>query len=802
MKCLLPAAAWIAAALDTLSPDPGELEYDHVVASSAGMIYALAGSQSSLIRIDPYSEYAIAEPEESASSSPAFTQLLEASGSLYALPCAARHVLQLSPTSGASQDVGPDLGLLSCKWRHAAVSQGGEIYAMPWQADHVLRIQPTTSKVSLLGSLSTTPEGQYGFSVRAGGYVCGIPWAATEVTCVETMTDSLVSFGDFSGDVAKWRNAAANGDGVIFALPILAPAILRMDPRGRVAETLGSLPSGRFRWTPGPSLKDHLLGLPDSECSILLADIDHGRIETSRGFDCHGVKMHDWRSAVVAKTGHVYAVPLWATSVLKISVEGAVAQVTTFGKFQAKLAKWNHAVLAGDGNIYGVPYSVGKVLRIRPDTDEVSTFGSFEPGLAKWREGIVAVDGFIYCIPETAVTILRIDPRRGRTSQLTLHGQTGAGVTPWPMIPVETGTTTTTTVPGLAEMGLQQELKSAHGDRSLMIQDLVAETEESAEEGSFVESAASQVSAAMESFDEAVSQGMSALFGSSSSSDEAPVAPKKVMWIKPDQRGAADVVALSLVYRLAPRRSQLREDAATIVCREEPCSLSCCLRSCADFDCPEGYAQKASASSFSCASGFCGSNDLLTCCDVDLFYPNVLVPLLIFASTGFACIFAQTQRCRKERLSSQRKFSIAYFTVLFAWDVCDQTASWWFWEYTADVGASQGVQVAAMMSSMMGTGVILFAFFGGLFLTTPQLLDQRCPELSYSVAAGCADVVMLIVVFCFEMEGKDQGSWIKVLNLIATLIDFVLKVMQAAAALFGASLDSESFLLVAAESEE
>jgi len=74
----------------------------------------------------------------------------------------------------------------------------------------------------------------------------------------------------------------------------------------------------------------------------------------------------------------------------------------------------------------------------------------------------------------------------------------------------------------ISAAGLQQELKSAHGDRSLMIQ------EESAEEGSFVESAASQVSAALESFDEAVSQGMSALFGSSSSSDEAPVALKKV----------------------------------------------------------------------------------------------------------------------------------------------------------------------------------------------------------------------------------------------------------------------------------
>lgn len=40
------------------------------------------------------------------------------------------------------------------------------------------------------------------------------------------------------------------------------------------------------------------------------------------------------------------------------------------------------------------------------------------------------------------------------------------------------------------------------------------------------------------------------------------------------------------------------------------------------------------------------------------------------------------------RLSRARKFSVLYFTVLFAWDVCDQTSSWWFWQYTGDVGAS------------------------------------------------------------------------------------------------------------------
>jgi len=200
----------------------------------------------------------------------------------------------------------------------------------------------------------------------------------------------------------------------------------------------------------------------------------------------------------------------------------------------------------------------------------------------------------------------------------------------------------------------------------------------------------------------------------------------------------------------------------------------------------EGYSKKPHAKDFNCQAGYCSSTDLLTCCNVDLWYPNVLVPLLIFAFTGFTCVWAQGQRCRKERLSRRRKFSVLYFTVLFAWDVCDQTASWWFWQYTGDVGASFVVQGLAMMSAMMGTLIILLAFFAGLFMTTSQLLDQHAPELMYSVAAGCADVIMLVCVFIFETEGLDEGSWIKVLNLIATLIDFILKVLQAAGALFGA----------------
>eukprot|EP00439_Symbiodinium_sp_Y106_P045550 s3216_g5.t2 len=92
----------------------------------------------------------------------------------------------------------------------------------------------------------------------------------------------------------------------------------------------------------------------------------------------------------------------------------------------------------------------------------------------------------------------------------------------------------------LSAAGLQQELKSVNGDKSLVIHedlriencrrnpDLTASPRAQAEEEtSFVESAAGHVSTALETFDDAVAQGWSALFGNSESSAEMQPQPKK-----------------------------------------------------------------------------------------------------------------------------------------------------------------------------------------------------------------------------------------------------------------------------------
>eukprot|EP00434_Breviolum_minutum_P009463 symbB.v1.2.008334.t1/scaffold507.1/size305965/4 len=68
--------------------------------------------------------------------------------------------------------------------------------------------------------------------------------------------------------------------------------------------------------------------------------------------------------------------------------------------------------------------------------------------------------------------------------------------------------------------GLQQEMKAANGDKSLMIR------EESDDSTSFVESAANGVSAALEVVDNAVAQGFDALFGTEPTEHAEPSTKK------------------------------------------------------------------------------------------------------------------------------------------------------------------------------------------------------------------------------------------------------------------------------------
>jgi len=198
----------------------------------------------------------------------------------------------------------------------------------------------------------------------------------------------------------------------------------------------------------------------------------------------------------------------------------------------------------------------------------------------------------------------------------------------------------------------------------------------------------------------------------------------------------------------------LRAHAENLVCRELPCDSTCCVQTC--------------GGQFSCSNGV-----------------TLVAPIAFLLSAAMVCALRQAIRCKHERLEGERFFKVTYFTLMFLWDVCDQSASWWFWQYTTTVGASTGVQTACLVSALLGILALVGAFVAGLFLKTRILTDHKLPEFAYSIVASVADIIMLFAMFFFEMEGLDEGSLAKVLNLVTTIIDFALKILQAAWAYCG-----------------
>jgi len=270
--------------------------------------------------------------------------------------------------------------------------------------------------------------------------------------------------------------------------------------------------------------------------------------------------------------------------------------------------------------------------------------------------------------------------------------------------------------------------------------------------------------------------------------DVASGAVTTFSWRNAMPKADAEVQVMCLSFR-CDEGTLPRPDAAAVVCRRWPCAGTCCLQSCAAFDCPAGYRGRRGRGALTCAAGSCSREDAPRCCVLDPGQANLVLPPLILLTAACLCVIRQLLRCRVERLEFDRRFRVAYLATLFAWDACDQTASWWFWQYASASGASLAVRMACLASATLGTAVLLLAFLAGLCLRTKHLLDFRLPELLYSVGAATADVLMLVAAFAFEMQGLDAGSWIKVLNLVATIFDFVLKVMQAAGVYCSAQLD-------------
>ena len=70
-------------------------------------------------------------------------------------------------------------------------------------------------------------------------------------------------------------------------------------------------------------------------------------------------------------------------------------------------------VLGGNGIIYAVPFYATSVLRLDPNTEQITTLGSLSGESWKWQGGVLAGNGIVYGMPSCADSVLRIDPATG-----------------------------------------------------------------------------------------------------------------------------------------------------------------------------------------------------------------------------------------------------------------------------------------------------------------------------------------------------------------------------------------------------
>ncbi len=208
----------------------------------------------------------------------------------------------------------------------------------------------------------------------------------------------------------KYLGGNLGVDGKIYAIPGMAPRVLRIDPKTDTVELVGPEFKGQFKWLRGVSAKDGqgrevIYGLPCHASSVLKIVPDTGEVTTIGDIGKGLWKYHGGAYA----NGYVFAIPQKAERVLRINC--ATDEVDMIGPEYKGECKWYGGLVGpADGCIYGVPQCAGTVLRIDPLSMNVSTFGDFkERGGWQWHGGVIGPDGAIYSVPAHADSVLRID---------------------------------------------------------------------------------------------------------------------------------------------------------------------------------------------------------------------------------------------------------------------------------------------------------------------------------------------------------------------------------------------------------
>uniref|UniRef100_A0A7S3WHZ1 Uncharacterized protein n=1 Tax=Emiliania huxleyi TaxID=2903 RepID=A0A7S3WHZ1_EMIHU len=259
---------------------------------------------------------------------------------IYAIPQFAEAVLRLDPAAGTTSLLGgPFPGASPTgrhKWYGGLLGGDGCIYGIPQCATSVLKINPWTQQVSTLGALPPGGWKWHGGVVGADGCIYGIPAHADEVLKIDPFSQS-VSLIPFSyrchhrtDRKYKYLGGVLGPDGRIYCIPSDADHVLRIDPATASAVEVGPEISARAehchvnlncnKWQNGFLAPDGLIyAIPLKASAVLRVDPMRDAVDVVGG---PFFGFEKWEGGVLSRGGAMYCVPLNSKRVLKICPRG------------------------------------------------------------------------------------------------------------------------------------------------------------------------------------------------------------------------------------------------------------------------------------------------------------------------------------------------------------------------------------------------------------------------------------------------------------------------------------------------
>ena len=278
-------------------PHPGDWKWHGAVLSPYdNCIYGIPQFAESVLKIDPQTQTTseIGGPFPGASPTGKhkwYGGLLGGDGCIYGIPQCATSVLKIDPFTQTATMMG-SLEAGGWKWHGGVTGKDGCIYGIPANADSVLKIDPFSQEVSTIPfeyHCHHRNDRKYkylGGVLGPDGRIYCIPSDADYVLRIDPATGTAEEIGPEIGTRAthchishncnKWQNGFLAPDGLIYAIPLKASAVLRVDPKTSEVDVVG-----------GPFL----------------------------GFE-------KWEGGVLSKLGAMYCMPLKSKQVLKINPTG------------------------------------------------------------------------------------------------------------------------------------------------------------------------------------------------------------------------------------------------------------------------------------------------------------------------------------------------------------------------------------------------------------------------------------------------------------------------------------------------